>query len=72
MKLVIDLHRNGMVMIGKVFAGEVLPVVWFENVRDFDEFLESAQKLSYFFKLNQGVLSGPVEDFIKQLDVSGI
>jgi len=69
-KVVITLQNNGMVVMAKIFCGCVMPVIWFESVGEFDEFLGAAQKLSGFFKLN--VLSGPVEDFIKQLDVSGI
>ncbi len=77
MQVVISLQDNGMVVLGKIFDGYVLPVIWFENLEYFDEFVRTARTMSYYFKLRRKAkieedLPASIKTFVEQLDTSGI
>lgn len=59
-----------MVAINKVYEGFILPVIWFESIKDFDEFLRIASIMSSYFK--ESIIPEVVKDFVEQIDMSGI
>ncbi len=73
-QIVISLQDNGMVVLSKIFDGCAIPVIWFENLEYFDEFIRMARTMSYYFKLKRKKNDLPVEvkNFIEQLDMRGI
>jgi len=73
-QIVITLQPNGMVLLSKIFDGGAMPVIWFENIEYFDEFIRMARTMSYYFSLRQTKNNLPVEikSFIEHLDMSGI
>lgn len=62
-----------MVMLGKAFDGYTLPVIWFENIEYFDQFINAAVTMSAYFKQYRAPSLLPqLGKFIEQLDMSGI
>ena len=74
MQIIISLQENGMVVLGKVMGNEVVPMIWFEDVENFNEFIRMARTMSYCFKLQRKKNDLPIQvkAFIEQLDVHGI
>ncbi len=74
MQIVISLADNGMIVLSKIHDNVAMPVIWFEDLENFNEFIRVARTMSYYFKLKQKGNNLPVQvkNFIEHLDMSGI
>jgi len=72
MNIIINLQANGMVVLSRCMGGLPVPVIWFESIEYFDEFIGACLTMSRYFKINQQTPDPAVKEFIESLDLTGI